>query len=122
MSAAEPADPRRDAPVQGAGTVIHLSEHLAAQRHRPEPATGAHQEPSPEQQLTEHMEALFNAHEWGGHQRTLSDPATAQAFTIALEAVLMMLDGALVEGIVEEEQHRRLRLMVEGMQRAPENL
>lgn len=114
MSAAEPANPPHGAPeAAGGGDVIRLSDRAAA-RYRPESATGAYDKPSGAQQLTEHMEALFNA-----RGRTLSDRDTAEAYGIALEGVLLMLDGALAEGMVGEEQHRQLHAMVEGMRSAP---
>jgi hypothetical protein len=92
-----------------------MSDHPAAQqRHRPKPTAGGHQEPPPEQQLTEHMEALFNA-----RGRTLTDEATAEAYTITLDGVLTMLEGALVHGTTGEQEYQVLSRMVQGMRAVP---
>lgn len=115
MLAAESAGPPQGAADHGTAVVHYLSDR-AAHRKRREPAT-AHEEPSPEQQLTEHMEALFNK-----HGRTLSDDDTAQDYRITLDGVLIMLDGALAEGVVGALEHQMLRVMVEGMQQAPQLL
>lgn len=119
MSAAEPVNPPPDGTSeQGGGAVIHLADHPTALRHRPERATGAQiEEPPAEQQLAEHMEALFNT-----NGLTLSYEPTALAFRISLEAFLMMLDGARAEGVMGEEEHRQLRHMAEGMRRVPHML
>lgn len=106
---------RQNSEPPGTAAIYHLADHSAAHRQRREPAT--HDDPSAEQQLTEHVEALFNK-----NGRTLSDDDTAQAYQITLDIVLMMMEGALVEGLVGEEQHTTLRGMVQGMKQAPGNL
>ena len=116
MSAADPVNPLQGADDHGTAVIHHLSDHSAAHRRREEPAT-AYDDPSAEQLLTEHVEALFSK-----HGRTLSDDDTAQAYQITLDLVLMMMDGALVEGVVGEEQHKTLRGMLKGMKQAPGNL
>lgn len=116
MSAAEPANPPPGPePHSQAASVIHLSMHPAAQqRHRAERATAADREPSPEQQLAEHVQGLFSK-----HGRTLTDKATAETYGITLGVVLAALDGALAQGLVGQEQHRQLRAIYEGMQGVP---
>ncbi|MEV6165774.1 hypothetical protein AB0L71_28445 [Streptomyces sp. NPDC052052] len=79
----------------------------------PEPAGP----PTPQQQLAETMEAMFLA-----RGRTLTDPQTADAYAITLEAVLLMLDGALAEGVVGEPAHESLRGMIGGMADSPNML
>ncbi|MEU6016929.1 hypothetical protein ABZ826_23630 [Streptomyces sp. NPDC047515] len=70
--------------------------------------------PTPQQQLAETMEAMFLS-----HGRTLTDPQTADAFSVTLGAVLLMLDGARAEGVVGEEAHETLRGMIAGMADSP---
>ncbi|MEU9014325.1 hypothetical protein AB0D12_32050 [Streptomyces sp. NPDC048479] len=93
-----------------------MSDHPAARGrgHGGEHAVAGAREPSPQQQLAETVQAMFLA-----RGRTLTDKATAETFGITLEAVLLMVDGALVEGVLGDEEHRTLRGMLEGMQAAP---
>ncbi|MET7713745.1 hypothetical protein [Streptomyces sp. NPDC005407] len=114
MSAAEPVNnPRRGAVLFGA--VIRMADHRAARRGRGgEHPVAASREPSPQQQLAETVQAMFLA-----RGRSLTDQVVAESFGITMEAVLLMVDGALVEGVLGEEQHRTLRGMLEGMQAAP---
>ncbi|MFD7867996.1 hypothetical protein [Streptomyces sp. NPDC059783] len=72
---------------------------------------------SPTQQLAVTMEAMYLK-----RGRTLTDPPTADAYAIALEAVALMLDGSLAQGVVDDEVHASLRGMVEGMAAAPTQL
>jgi hypothetical protein len=67
-----------------------------------------------QQQLAAVIEGLFV-----GRHRTLSDPATAEAYLITLEAVTMMVDAAHGQGVVGESEHRALRAHLEGMAAAP---
>ncbi|WP_344531025.1 hypothetical protein, partial [Streptomyces rectiviolaceus] len=54
--------------------------------------------------------------------RTLTDEETAAAFLITLVAVSDMVDGALAQNLLGEEQHRHLRAHLDGMRRAPDLL
>ncbi|MEW2402216.1 hypothetical protein [Streptomyces sp. NPDC046862] len=63
------------------------------------------------------LEALYAEHE-----RTLTDPATRQAFEIAMDATALMLQGALAQGHLTPEQHLTLHGMIEGMRSAPRAL
>lgn len=115
MSAAAEAVPPEDGPGAYAGEVIRMADHhsraprVAQQRRR-----RARMTLSPEQQLAEHLEALF--HHYG---RSLTDKPTAQAYDITLDAVRMMLGGALADGTVDDGQHRTLVGMLDGMRNAP---
>lgn len=107
-----PLDPGTDAE---AGGVIHLG----TRRRRPdrqEPAMGGAygDGPTPEEQLAEIVQSMFLA-----EGRSLTDPATAQAYDITLRAVLLMVDGAMVRAGLPEEHHRILRGMVEQAQQVP---
>ncbi|MEU6925497.1 hypothetical protein [Streptomyces sp. NPDC046631] len=54
--------------------------------------------------------------------RTLSDEATADAYRITLDTVLLMLEGSRAERLVGEEEYRHLAGMIQGMRGAPEAL
>jgi hypothetical protein len=79
----------------------------------PEPANP----PAVDQQLAEHMEALFHA-----HGMTLTDDDTATVYTVALEAVDLMLRGALAQGALDPAAHATLNGMIAGMRNAPQRL
>ncbi|MEW2393112.1 hypothetical protein AB0933_32600 [Streptomyces venezuelae] len=63
------------------------------------------------------VEALFKA-----RGRTLTDKAAAESYDITLNAVGLMLAGALAEGMLTEQTHAKLAGMIEGMRSAPEHL
>ncbi|MER6092494.1 hypothetical protein [Streptomyces bluensis] len=74
-------------------------------------------EHSPQHPLTDlahTLEALYLEED-----RTLTDPATRQAFEIAMRATALMLEGALAEGHLTADQHSTLNGMTEGMRNAP---
>lgn len=54
------------------------------------------------------------------HQRTLTDPDTAEAYRIAVEAFAELLEGARVTGLVDEKAHTELHAMIESMRHAPD--
>lgn len=110
-SAAEPA-PITPAfhPRPARGSVVDLAAH----RGRRETPAPAYEAPGPEQQLAETVEAMYL-----DRGLTLTDDTTRVAFDVAMQAVLLTVDGMLGNRIVDEQQHQVLRGMVEGMQRAP---
>lgn len=122
MSAAEATTPHEADPGLRAGAVIHMSDHRPTRRRTtrapaPEPAPPTAGGNPLEQQLAQHMEALFHAHDM-----TLTDEDTAEVYIVALEAVAMMLQGALADGTLTDGPHATLQGMLAGMRRAPELL
>ncbi|MFD1278052.1 hypothetical protein [Streptomyces kaempferi] len=106
MSAAVPTDP---------GTVVlfrkKAPKHGRGRREETVPAPG---ETTPEQRLADKMERLYLKHDM-----TLTDPDTAQAFLIAMDAVQMMVQGGRVHKVIDEEQRAVFHAMLEGMKAAP---
>ena len=86
----------------------------AADRQEPpvNPARG--DSPTPEEQLALTIEALY-LH----RRRTLTDPATAEAFDIAIEAATLVVDGTLAQGRITSEQHELLVGMLQAARRVP---
>lgn len=125
MSAAEATTPHEADPGPRAGAVIRMSDRRPTTGRTPRtpaagpaPATGPAAVDGPlEQQLAEHMEALFHA-----HGMTLTDEDTVEVYAVALEAVAMMLKGALVDGALTDGPHATLQAMLAGMKKAPELL
>jgi hypothetical protein len=109
-----PTPPLPDTAV--GGHVIHLGARRAARYERQEPTVGDAQpsDPTPEERLAETIQALYLK-----QRRSLADPDTAEAYDIALQAMLLMLDGALVRAGLPEEHHRTLRGMVEAARQVP---
>jgi hypothetical protein len=116
MSAAEPFDPGPDGDTDnGPATVILFRQGPSKRRRRRREETVPNpREPSPQQRLTDSVEARFLKCE-----RTLTDPDTAEAYQITLDLVSTMLAGAHVHGIVDDEQRRELHAMIDGMKAAP---
>lgn len=125
MSAAESAD-RTPAPVTGGrdAAIIDISTRVGRQAAKgrrtvstphPGPAGGQHPQ-SPQKMLAEHFEVTFNH-----HGLSLTDEKTATAFTVTLEIMRGMLQGAQAQGIldVDEEQRTELDAMIKGMESAP---
>ncbi|MEV6146352.1 hypothetical protein [Streptomyces sp. NPDC051992] len=87
-------------------------------RRTPQPAPS---EPAaartPQQELAITLEAMFLHSD-----RTLSDEATADAYRITLDTVLLMLEGSRAERLMGEEEYRHLAGMIHGMRGAPEAL
>ncbi|MGS2592209.1 hypothetical protein [Streptomyces hebeiensis] len=108
------------------GDVIRLDDRRTARAPRPASADargdagtpagpdGLGDGPSPEQQLAETIEAILISRGF-----TLADTATSTVYTATLDAVLLMLEGAQVEGVIEAVQHRALAGMIHGMRDAP---
>lgn len=118
MPGCEPAGttPHSPAPT---GEVIDLNAarrgtHLDRQEA---PVAGLHGDPTPdtpELQLTVLIQSLFKA-----RGRTLTDPATAEAYDIALTAARTIIDGALAQGLIAEIGHRALVGMLENARQVP---
>ncbi|MEE1812668.1 hypothetical protein [Streptomyces sp. BE133] len=122
-SSAEPVHPTDGPPGPPGthGTVIRFDRRTARSgrgRRTPQPAPS---EPAaaltPQEELAITLEGVFQH-----HQRTLSDEATADAYRITLDTVLLMLEGSRAEHLVGEEEYRHLAGMIHGMQGAPEAL
>ncbi|MFF1916187.1 hypothetical protein ACFVYE_32290 [Streptomyces sp. NPDC058239] len=121
-SSAKPVHPDGPPGPPGShGTVIQFGRRTARSgrgRRTPQPAPS---EPAaaltPQEELAVTFEAVFQR-----HQRTLSDEATADAYRITLDAVLIVLEGSLAERLVGEEEYRHLAGMIHGMRGAPEAL
>lgn len=64
--------------------------------------------------LAERFEETFNE-----HRLSLTDDRVATAYTVTLQIVHGLLDGANAQGILNEEQHRELSAMVGGVMQAP---
>ncbi|MFJ8677179.1 hypothetical protein [Streptomyces sp. NPDC093589] len=69
------------------------------------------------QPMAMHAEALFQH-----HQRTLTDPQTAQAFRIALDLAQGILDAARGQQHITEDAHRRIHGTLATARRAPDAL
>ncbi|MFJ1993031.1 hypothetical protein [Streptomyces asiaticus] len=120
MPGPEPAGttPPPPLPDPTVGDVIRLGDRRAARHERQEPTVGAAygqpSDPTPEELLAQTIQALYLK-----RQRSLADPETAEAYDIALQAMLLMLDGAMVRAGLPEEHHRTLRGMVEAARQVP---
>lgn len=73
--------------------------------------------PTPEEQLALTVESLYMH-----RRRTLTDPATAEAYDIAFEAALIVVEGALTRGHISAEQHRLLAGMLQDARDVPDVL
>lgn len=114
MSVADPAHngPRRPA------TVLHLFKDRApvrlGKRRRETSAVEPADDTNAHQKLADSAERAFLA-----NGRTLTDPDTAEAHRITLGIVGQMVDGALATGIVDDDAHRDLQAILEGLKAAP---
>jgi uncharacterized membrane protein YebE (DUF533 family) len=119
---AEPAD-RTPPALTGLGeaAVIDFSTRARASR-RPEKGRRKHvtsPPPStpggtPQQQLAEHIETTFNH-----HRLSLTDEMAKATFTVTLEIVRGLIEGAQAQGIVDSEQRAELDIMIKGVAAAP---
>ena len=79
---------------------------------------GPHSEPdSPEARLAQTIQAIYLS-----RRRTLTDPETAEAYDIALDAVVLIVDGAKARGGLAAEDHELLLRMLNTARRVPEIL
>ncbi|RSS81184.1 hypothetical protein EF919_40245 [Streptomyces sp. WAC02707] len=98
------------------GAVIHLADRL--RRRQPNPPAPAPQPTDPDDpalELALTVEAAFL-----GASQSLTDPATAQTYDTTLQTVLLLIDGARAQDVVDDEQWQALRGMLGEMKRAPE--
>lgn len=119
-----PVDPAGNTPPTAlpgpdAADIIHLGARRArttAPPERQESTVGAHgqPDPSPEERLAEIIQGMFLE-----QHRTLTDPATAEAYDITLRVALLMVDGAKARAGLTDEHHRLLRGMLEQAQQVP---
>lgn len=75
------------------------------------------QQPTPEAHLVETIQALYKH-----RQRTLTDPATAEAYDIAMEVASLVVYGAKMEGHIDDEQYQVIAGMLQSARRAPQAL
>ncbi|MFE0207073.1 hypothetical protein [Streptomyces sp. NPDC058985] len=80
----------------------------------PTPPTG---DLTPEEKRAAFIEKAF-----ADHRRTLTDPATAEAFLISLGIMRRTLDGALAQQLIDEPAHTDLTGMLDGMHDATRRL
>lgn len=118
MSAADPAP---NGPPRPVATVLNLFDRAPVRlgkrrdrREREAPVVESDDETTPHQKLADSAERAFLA-----HQRTLTDPDTEEAYRITLGIFGSMVDGALATGIVDDEAHRDLQAILEGLKAAP---
>jgi hypothetical protein len=132
MSAAEPADPRPNSMnISGDAAVIDINARSArgpkASQRRwkkvsatPPPGPGGPDKDAPQTgeplaELADHIETTLNH-----HHLTLTGEATATAYTVTLQIVRGVLQGAQAQGIVTAEQLVELDELIEGMAAAPQ--
>ncbi|MFE7547018.1 hypothetical protein [Streptomyces gardneri] len=88
--------------------------HLA--HRRPRAVTPAPEPPStPAFELALTVQALYQS-----RGQSLADPATATAFETALDAVILLVDGAHATDVVDAEAWGHLRAMFKEMRQAPD--
>jgi hypothetical protein len=69
---------------------------------------------TPEAILAQTIQALY-LH----RRRTLTDPDTAEAFDIAMQAALLIVDGAQARGGLSDSEHETLQRMLQTARRVP---
>lgn len=111
MPSAHAPVPQDGPPGPGAGSVIHL----AHRRRRPHAADPLPAPPSgPAFQLALTVQALYQS-----TGQSLNDPATAAAFGTALDAVILLTDGAHATDVLDDEAWTQMRTMLAEMREAP---
>ncbi|MFD8626642.1 hypothetical protein ACFV4E_22625 [Streptomyces hygroscopicus] len=103
------------APVVNDG-VIHLGDRRTARADRQEPPMGSRDEPAdtPEARLAQTIQAMYLS-----RRRTLTDPETAEAYDIAIDAFTLIVNGAQARGGLRPEDHDLLQRMLDTARRAP---
>ncbi|MFJ9799913.1 hypothetical protein [Streptomyces sp. NPDC101145] len=110
MSAAEPVRP----PGTAKGRVIHLGPR----RVPPPDSTPPHDADTPVVSLlAATVEAMFLE-----EGMTLTDPDTAAAFDVTMSAVLLLVDGAQEEGVLERDAYGMIRKILDDMRATPRQL
>ncbi|MEU6979671.1 hypothetical protein [Streptomyces sp. NPDC046371] len=85
-----------------------------ADRRCPQRAAQRAERLDPKTELALTLQAMY-----ASQGLSLTDPATATTFQIALSAVMKLVDGAHAQDMVGTEEHRALQAMLEDMQQAP---
>jgi hypothetical protein len=117
MSAAEPVRPPGDAE----GRVIHLSpsRHIrpSGGRRTDNPPPHDRADATVVPPLVATVEAMFLE-----EGMTLTDPDTAHAFDVTMSAVLLLVDGAQEEGVLERDAYGMIRKILDDMRATPHQL
>ena len=113
------AEPAGTTPTPVGGDIIHLDGRRPARTSTGTSEQGgtvaAHGDPAdPETRLAVRIQGLFL-----DRGRTLTDPATAEAYDIALSAAALILDGAKAHGGLSEDDHELLQRLLETARRVP---
>lgn len=111
---AEPAHPSGPPGPTPAAKVLQFPTANRPPRRARREATSVPSDLTPQQKLAATLEARF-----AEHGRSLTDADTAADFLITLRTVRHMLEGALVEGVLDDAGHADLTAMIEGMMEAP---
>ncbi|MGW5003201.1 hypothetical protein ACWEP8_36735 [Streptomyces hydrogenans] len=114
MSSAEHAPVPQDGPP-GPGAVIHLAgrrqrRSLAHPAPAPVPAPT-----TPAFQVALTIQAMYQS-----TGQSLHDPATAAAYRTALEATVLLIDGAHATDALDDVGWKNLRTMLDDMVQAPD--
>ncbi|MFI0929660.1 hypothetical protein ACH4TP_37915 [Streptomyces sp. NPDC021012] len=94
--------------------MIHLAHHSRRRRSRvaepvPEPPS------TPAFQVALTVQAMYQA-----TGQSLNDPATAAAYRTALEATVLLIDGAHATDVIDETGWENLRAMLADLAQAPD--
>jgi hypothetical protein len=118
MSAAEPVNPGPDHALMATVTPIIRTaarpQRQDLRREKPRVPQQPTSDLTPHEKLAAKMEDLF-----AKHRRSLTHSETAEDYLITLQAVRIMLRGALGEGLLGEKAFEDLDAMLEGMMTAP---
>lgn len=118
---AEPAPNGTPGPP-GSGRVILFRKRPPTHRPRshdapPAPLGAGQQAPPP---TLHHRFANRLEQTYLRHNRTLTDPETAEAYRIAVETFAELLEGAHATGLIDTKAHNELHAMIESMRHAPD--
>ncbi|GAA2770613.1 hypothetical protein GCM10019017_10930 [Streptomyces showdoensis] len=93
----------------GTGNVIPLADRRCPQRAAERAARA-----DPKSELAYTVQAMLLA-----RGQSLTDPATAETFDATMGAVLLMVDGARAQALMDDSGWHALRAMFEEMRQAP---
>ncbi|MFH9426006.1 hypothetical protein [Streptomyces sp. NPDC017529] len=117
--------PPPTAPAPATPTATAEIIDISGRTRRPGPGEATvnpHAAPTPpsagtDPRLAGIVQALYTARGY-----TLTDPVVADAYDIALEAMVLLLDGSYRTGSLGESEHHRLRAMVDTARMVPDYL